>query len=119
MRTLAKNKVKLYYALFVSKEPIEDEYGNITGYDVVYDEPVEIKVNISPSHGEMATRLFGESVHYDKVLMFDIKGPAIDELTRFWIDNLIIEKPHDYEVKMIGKSLNSMAVAIKKVSVSA
>ena len=119
MRTLAKNKVKLYYALFVSKEPVIDEYENITGYTITYGEPIEFKANASPSQGEMATRLFGESVLYDKVLMFDKSGPAIDEFTRFWIDNLDITKPHDYEVKAIGKSLNNKAIAIKKVNVSA
>lgn len=119
MRTLAKNKVKLYYALFVSKTPLEDEYGNQVGFEIIYTDPVDFMVNTSPSQGEVATRLFGDSTQYDKVLMFDNKHPAIDEQTRFWIDNLDITKPHDYEVKKIGKSLNNLAVAVKKVNVSA
>lgn len=119
MRTLAKNKVKLYYALFVSKTEKVDEYGNPDGFTIVYSDPIEFRCNTSPSQGEMATRLFGDSTLYDKVLMFDNKGPAIDEQTRFWIDNLDITKPHDYEVKKIGKSLNNIAIAVKKVNVSA
>lgn len=120
MRTLAKNKVKLYYALFDHTEEVEDEHENVVGHKVVYKEPLSMMCNISPSKGEMATRLFGESEQYDKVLVFQRANmPAIDEFTVFWIDHLDIEKPYNYIVKAVGKSLNSVAVAVKKVNINA
>lgn len=120
MRTLKRNKVKLYYSLFDGKEEIKDANDNYIGEKPVYQEPLEMMCNISPAKGEMATRLFGESLLYDKVLVFQkANSPAIDEFTIFWIDNLDTEKPHDYIAKAVGRSLNSVAVAVKKVTVNA
>ena len=40
MRTLNRNKICIYYANYVGKVPIKDEYGNLTGeYKISYDRP--------------------------------------------------------------------------------
>lgn len=134
MRTMLRNKSKFYYASFIRKEPVKDEYGNDTGeYNVIHDNPVEYFANISAAKGETTTRQFGESEAYDKVIVMGKDAPPIDEYTILWVDKtpkidetgaLVKDEdgnvltPHDYIVKKVAKSLNNVSIAITKVEVS-
>ena len=79
MRTLNKNKTKLYYALYDGEVPIydyyEDEDGNRIPIDtgettIGYENPVEFYGNISLSGGESEAKEFGIDVSaYDSVLV--------------------------------------------------
>ena len=120
LRTLERNKQVIYYALFDGKEPVIDEYGNQTGeYEILYTPPTLLKINVSAARGEYSTRQFGDTENYDKVLMTDDLSVPITETSILWIDALDTEKPHDYIVKKVAKSLNSVSIAVSKVSVSA
>lgn len=120
LRTLERNKQVIYYALFDGKEPVIDEYGNQTGeYEILYTAPALLKINVSAARGEYSTRQFGDTENYDKVLMTDDLSVPITETSILWIDSLDTEKPHDYIVKKVAKSLNSVSIAVSKVNVSA
>ena len=97
------------------------------------ENPVEFSANISAAKGETSTRQFGESESYDKVIVMGTDAPPIDEYTVLWVDKtpqvdetgaLVtnddgeVITPHDYIVKKVAKSLNSVSVAISKVTVS-
>lgn len=134
MRCMNRNKVKFFYSLYEGREPITDEYGNVTGeYDVKHGNPTEGYANISAAKGETQTRQFGESETYDKVIVMDNEAPPIDEYSVLWVDtvpqlnedgSLAVDEegnvltPHDYIVKKVAKSLNSVSIAISKVNVS-
>lgn len=183
MRTLARNKIRIYYANYLGKSPLKDEYGNLTGeYDLVYDKPIEMKANVSAAMGEATTRQFGDDEGYDRVIVLDSRtateviahtgrfesrssiivkddgagnvsitsddikvtdngemeiqlSPAefepysskfpINVSTVFWIDTLpeiaedgTTNTPHDYIVKKVATSLNSVSIAVSKVSVA-
>lgn len=134
MRCMQRNKVDFYYALFSKRVPIVDEYGTDTGeYDVQHGNPVKSSANISAAKGETQTRQFGENVSYDKVIAMDNDSPPIDEYSILWIDTMPelnadgslavdsegkVKTPHDYIVKKVAKSLNSVSYAVSKVSVS-
>ena len=125
MRTLARNKIRIYYANYSGKKPIKDEYGNLTGeYDIVYDNPVEIKANVSAARGESTTRQFGEDEGYDRVIVMDDPKVPIDVSSVLWIDTLpeikvdgSTDTPYDYIVKQVATSLNSVSIAVSKVNV--
>ena len=120
LRTLERNKQVIYYALYEDKEPVLDENGNETGeYEILYSSPTALRINVSAARGESSTRPFGNTENYDKVLMTDDLSIPITETSILWIDSLDTEKPHDYIVKKIAKSLNSVSIAVSKVSVSA
>lgn len=116
--------------MFVEKKPvsIEDEYDNKveTGeWETVYSKPELAYGNISPAKGETTTRQFGEELGYDKVIVLADKTLPINEYSVLWVDSTpIIEEdgktktPHDYIVKKMAISINSSAVAVKKVNVS-
>lgn len=134
MRCMNRNKVKFFYSLYEGREPITDEYGNVTGeYDVKHGNPTEGYANISAAKGETQTRQFGESETYDKVIVMDNEAPPIDEYSVLWVDTVPqlnedgslaadeegnVLTPHDYIVKKVAKSLNNVSIAISKVNVS-
>ena len=124
MRCMARNKTAFYYALYTGQTEIVDEYGNATGqYSVTYGNPVKMFGNVSAAQGEMQTRQFGDSETYDKVIVLDDPNTPIDEYSILWVDTPPVMDggstvtPHDYIVRRVAKSLNSVSIAISKVSV--
>ena len=124
MRCMARNKTTFYYALYTGQTEIIDEYGNATGqYSVIYGDPTKALGNVSAAQGEMQTRQFGDSESYDKVIVLDDVNTPIDEYSILWVDTPPIldggstKTPHDYVVKKVARSLNSVSIAISKVSV--
>ena len=127
MRTLVRNKSRIFYANYRNKSPIEDEYGNLTGeYEISYDNPIAINANVSAARGESTTRQFGDDVSYDRVIVLDDPTIPIAETSILWIDTIpdiaedgSTETPHDYIVKQVAPSLNSVSIAVSKVNVRA
>lgn len=119
MRCMVRNKQVFYHASYMDKREIVDEYGNATGqYEVIYSDPVQASGNISAAQGEMESRQFGDSETYDKVIVLDNPKSNIDEYSILWVDTTPNKSPsHDYIVKKIARSLNSVAIAISKVNV--
>jgi hypothetical protein len=125
MRCLARNKSTFFYALHNGQTEITDEYGNATGqYEISYTNPVKACANISAAQGEIQSRQFGESESYDKVIVLDDKDTPINEYSILWVDTLphlngdgSTDTPHDYIVRKVARSLNSVSLAISKVTV--
>lgn len=134
MKMMVRNKSEFYYSLYKEKIPKTDEYGNVTGeYDIIRDNPMKFAANISAAKGETSTRQFGESESYDKVVVMGNDAPPIDEYSVLWVDRTPqvdetgalavnddgeVITPHDYIVKKVANSLNSVSIAISKVTVS-
>ena len=134
MKTLIRNKIEFYYALFESKIPKVDEYGNNTGeYEVRWQKPLKYLANISAAKGETSTRQFGESENYDRVIVMSTDTPGIDEYTVLWVDTIpkldsngllllnedgSVVTPHDHIVKKVARSINSVSIDISRVNVS-
>ena len=127
MRTLARNKIRIYYANYRDKTPIKDEYGNLSGeYKVTYENPVALMANVSAARGESTTRQFGEDVRYDRIIVLDDPEHPITETSVLWIDTPpeikadgTTDTPYDYIVKQVAPSLNSVSIAVSKVTVRA
>lgn len=123
MRCLKKNKQTFYYYLYGGKQPVTDEDGYLTGENAVtYLEPVECKANISAGSGDAQVELFGTNITYDKVIVLDDINCPIDTNSLLCLDiapqpYTLGETPeHDYIVKAVAKSLNSISIAISKVN---
>lgn len=134
MRCLDRNKTPFYYARYQGRQPVRNESGQLTGeYEVSFSDPQQYYANISPASGETETQPFGDHELYDKVMVLDSFAPQIDETSVLWVD-LVPEldadgalaedgsgnpkTPHDYIVKKVAKSQNSVSLAIKKVTVT-
>lgn len=134
MRCLSRNKVDFFYALYEGREPVLNEQGRPTGrHKVIHGNPIKASANISAAKGETQTRQFGENETYDKVIVMEHNVPSIDEYSILWIDampqldeggSLVVNEkgevitPHDYIVKKVARSLNSVSIAVNKVTVN-
>ena len=127
MRILHRNKVRIFYANYVDKEPVLDKDGYQTGeYKVIYSNPVEARGNVSSARGEVVTRQFGEDESYDRVIVMDDPKVPITKSSVLWIDTVPViqadgttDTPYDYIVKQVAPSLNSLSIAVSKVTVHA
>lgn len=86
-------------------------------------ERVAFEANVSAATGSAQVEQFGNYAGYDKVIVTDDITCPIDENTVLFID----KEPeysedgtplYDYIVKRVARSLNSVAYAVSKVSVS-
>ena len=126
MRALHRNKVRIFYANYRNKVPLRDEYGNLTGeYEISYTNPSVVCAHVSAARGEATTRQFGDDEGYDRVIVLDDPALPITVTSILWIDTLpeiaedgSTETPHDYIVKQVATSLNSVSIAVSKVNVS-
>lgn len=148
MRCLKRNKVPFWYCLFDHKEELLDEDGNKTGEFVVYyHKPVLLLGNVSVARGEVQDELFGKSISYDKVILLEDPNCPINEDTVLFVDKepefspkdellfdnnghpildshgeplyaTILHPLFDYIVRRAGRSLNSAAYAIERVTVT-
>ena len=125
MRSMVRNQTKFYYALYIDKTEVTDDYGNATGeYEILHSNPIKALGNVSSARGEIQSRQFGESESYDKVIVLDNPNTSINEYSILWVDTLPLlnddgttNTPHDYIVKKVARSLNSVSIAISKVNV--
>lgn len=124
MRTMERNKQDFWYLLYDRKEPVMDEDGNETGEEtVVYKSAASFRANVSAATGASQVEQFGSLTGYDKVIVTDDMACPIDENTVLFLDKEPEYgedgKPlYDYMVRRVAKSLNSVSIAVTKVSVS-
>lgn len=122
MRTLNRNKQPLYYALYKGKTEYVDEYGNKTGeYTTQYETPVKTYMNISPARGNIVLEQFGINTQYTHILVTDKMDCPIAKDTILWIGKTPDNEgkiKHNFVVKQIAKSLNSISYAISEVEIS-
>ena len=133
LRTLAKNKQKMHYALYGKEVPIYDYYtdseGNKIPLDtgetkITYENPVEFFGNIALSGGESEAVEFGLNLaDYEAVLVMTKNTLPIDETSRIWHnteptyneDGTVNELSADYTVVKVSPSLNVDKFVLKKV----
>jgi len=123
MRALKRNKRKCWYCLYLGEQEMQDADGNYTGETAItYSPPIELRANISPATGQSNTEMFGNLTDYDRVIVISDTAIPIDENTVFFVDvEPIIEsdykvKGYDYIVRRVAKSINSVSIALRKVS---
>lgn len=123
MRIMERNKRRFWYLLFDHTEVVADEYGNETDPVAVYKDAAEMRANVSAATGASQVEQFGSLTGYDKVIVTDDMSCPIDENTVLFLDKEPVYdedgKPlYDYMVRRVAKSLNSVSIAVTKVSVS-
>ena len=124
MSIMERNKSQFYYLLYQSREQATNGDGYETGETkVFYSEPVPMRANVSAATGYAQTEQFGNFITYDKVIVTDDMSCPIDENSVLFLD----KEPefdtsgnplYDYTVKRVARSLNSISIAVSKVTVS-
>lgn len=142
MRTLNKNKVKMYYANQIAETPIYERNADgtiktivvdgaetyvISGYESnSYTKPVEFYGNIALSGGEVSNVEYGvDDSLYDAILVVNKGDIQISETSLIWhettpaykdVEEKIVD-PYsaDYRVTRVSPSLNESKYLLNKV----
>lgn len=139
MRSLKKNKQKLYYATYSDEITVyeTDDDGNIKYIEVDgkqepipigtmagYNEPVVFYANIATSGGDSEVKEYGvNSTDYEAVLVTTDKSLPITELSRIWHtsapqrmnDGTVDGDSADYEVLKVKPSLNELKYLLRQL----
>lgn len=123
MRLLKRNLRPFWYCIFTGEVEQTDSDGNYTGEtSVSYGEPVQCMANISPATGQSSQEMFGNLTDYDRVIVSDDTSLPIDENTVLFVDSTPTtgagEYGYDYTVRRVAKSMNYVAIAVKKVDIT-
>lgn len=146
MRTTLRNKRRVWYCQYDGKRKLLDEYGKDTGEKIpVYKQAVELWANVSQATGQSSAEQFGNLENYDKVIVTNDLTCPIDENSVLFLDKspeytnvltMDVTEPStllgeqtltpvyvqvpvpDYTVRRVSKSLNVLAIAARKVTVS-
>jgi hypothetical protein len=116
MRDLKRNQQTIWCSL-LNVTAAEDEWGNTKDIKS-YGEPFPIKMTLSGNKGEASEQAFGTDLQYDREMSTHDMNCPIDEYSHLWLDGKDIADTHNYIVKAVSKSLNSIRYAIEKVNVS-
>lgn len=117
MKSLARNKQTIYYALYQGKTEAVDSNGLRTGqYKPTYAGPVPYKINVSAAKGSAMVEMFGIDTAYSKKMTTNDMSCPITESTVLWIDKAPGETfDPNYRVVSVAKSINSITYAIDEV----
>ena len=116
MRDLKRNQQTIWYSL-LNVSSAQDEWGNTEDIKT-YGEPIKMQITLSGNKGEASQQGFGTDLKYDREMSTSDINCPIDEYTHLWIDGRSINETHNYIVKAVSKSLNSIRYAIEKVNVT-
>lgn len=118
MKCLRRNKQKIYHAEYIEKTEILDENGLKTGEFInSYTDPAELMVNVSAAKGTSELEQFGVNADYTHTFVTDDMTCPINEHSVIWY-GITPEngRGHNYVVRTVARSLNSITYAIKEVS---
>lgn len=136
VKGLEINKRTFWYSNYVGSSNVRDANGHLTGEKLIeYSTAVEMRANISPATGNSNAEQFGSLDDYDKVIVFTGESP-IDEHSVLFVDKDpeyttvttyetvegdLVEKSYqvplyDYVVRRVAQSINSVSIAIAKVT---
>jgi hypothetical protein len=121
MRVLNRNRQPLYYATYVSKTEITDEYGNGTGqFQITYSTPVAANWNVRGVESDAEVEMFGiQAINTIRVVAE--KPLPIDEASIIWF-GIDVPDPynpvapgHNYRIAGIPPTLNDAVFYAVKV----
>lgn len=130
MRSLSKEKRTVYVSQPLPTQEIKDSDGNDTGVkENVWDEPVELSIDVKPVTDELERQAFGTDVKNilkAECTPFDVDGYSFVENSAAWISvvpngNLTDGDPanpmnNNYTVEQVLDTGNQITVYFKKVA---
>lgn len=127
MRSLAREKRTVFVSQPLPPEPIKDADGNDTGAVAsIYDEPVELRLNLKPITDQLERQSFGTDVNSilkAEYTLFDVEGLDIVENSAVWIgvlpngilrDDGVTPMNHNYTVEQVIGTGGQVKVYFKK-----
>lgn len=123
MRTVQRNKRKIWYALYNGVTDVVDSDGNYTGEQAVsYGKPTLAKMNVSAGRGKAEIETFGVDNPFTCVAVTDDLVTAFDTDTIWWFGVTPGETydavAHNYRCTGVSRTINSCSIALAEIDVS-
>ena len=121
MRTLQRNRQKIWYALYQSIGDAVDDDGYATGEpDVSYSEPVETEMNVSGGRGTAQAQFFGMDNPFTHTAVTQDLTTPFDTTTVFWFGKTPGKNADDYNFVCTGvaTTINGRVIALREVDVT-
>ncbi len=112
MRTLKRNKVKVWYKNLTSETEILRNGIRTGEFDKDYEEGY-IMANVAPATGNASIEPFGVEANYTHIMAVEGTDCPITETSILWMGSE--EEPEYFMVVRIAKSLNHIRYAIRHV----
>ena len=118
MRSLNRNKRKIYYALRTGDLANVDEYGNETGERTpTYGEKIALMCSVSAATGQEAVQAFGSFSGYSRTMFVADNSCPIEEDSILWF-GVEPNQPHNYIVVRKADSKNGILYALQEVTIT-
>lgn len=118
MRTLKRNKVKVWYVNLDGETEIVNEGIRTGEYRKTYTAPAYLMANVSPATGNTSLEPFGVETNYSHVMVIEGTSCPINETTQLYLgDNPLTATDNFFMVARIAKSLNHTRIALKETEV--
>lgn len=114
MRTLEKNKTKLWRVTPLSKVEVVDINGFLTGeYTTTFSTPEIVYIALFPANGKIKNDLFGKDYQCDKLAVSN--NVVLTELDLLFLSAPVsnYESTYIYRVDKINQSLNTYNYALR------
>lgn len=114
MRTLKRNKVKVWYWMLHGEQEIVRDGLRTGQFQKVYEAPKLLMANVAPATGNADIEPFGTETEYSHIMAVEGKTEITEE-TILWIGNDPSEaRDKFYRVVRIAESLNHTRIAIRE-----
>ena len=117
MRTLLKNKTKLYYVNPTGFVNYVDGDNNYTGeVTETYSTPSEVYVHLYPSGGLITEQMFGKDANIDMIAVSCENDIEFTKDTLLFVTSPVSNYPttYDYKVSEIKQSLNNIVYGLNR-----
>lgn len=121
MKILARNRIRIFYALVETETDTYDEYGNLTGSpSLTYGQPIPARMTYGARTGGIALTAHGLEDNYDIQLMTDDMTCPITKGTIVWLGVCPMDSngnmvPHTHVVSATIPTLNSITIRLAEV----
>lgn len=114
MRTLKRNKVKVWYKNLTGEEEILRNGIRTGEFSKTYEEG-SLMANVAPATGNASIEPFGVEANYTHIMAVEGTDCPITETSILWMGSE--EEPEYFMVVRIAKSLNHIRYAIRSTEV--
>lgn len=127
MKTIQRNQTEVWYALPTGEEEIRDAQGYRTGErNIIYSEPVQTWMVLSPNRGSALREPFGIETNYNRIATTGDMDCPIKEDSILWVgikpvteeNGVAVKHPHNFKVMRVAPSINYIVYALAEVDVS-
>jgi len=117
MRTLERNKTKLWYVAYTGEADVVDDDGFKTGeVTKTYSSPSAVYISLYPSSGLIVEQLFGKDASYDMIAVTSQNERILNKEDLLFLSEPLsnYDTTYDFRVDRVLTSLNGSSYGLRR-----